>query len=106
MPLYPRSHHFIKPFIRAILGEFLDQMVFWNAIELQSKLEAFQVYNKHNRFHASLESDTPAQVGNGPKPDKPTWNITVAKRIAANSSSSRWLLNYDFEIHRCTIYRV
>jgi len=42
--------------------EFLDLTLFWNAVDLERKLEAFQDYYNHNRFRASLESYTTAQV--------------------------------------------
>jgi hypothetical protein len=33
-----------------------------HTVDLQKRLEAFQFYYNHNRFHASLAGDTPAQV--------------------------------------------
>ncbi|MEN8761979.1 MAG: hypothetical protein ABF290_06045, partial [Thiogranum sp.] len=33
-----------------------------NAVDLERKFEAFKDYYNHNRIHASLEGDTPAQV--------------------------------------------
>jgi len=45
-----------------IRREFLDQTLFWNSVDLKRKLGAFQDYYNHNRFHASLDDDTPAQV--------------------------------------------
>ena len=50
------------PPIGTIRREFLDLTLFWNAVDLERKLEAFKYYYNHNRFHASLEGDTPAQV--------------------------------------------
>ncbi len=58
----PRSHLFIERLIRTIRREFLDQTLFWNAVDLQRKLDVFQHYYNHIRFHASPEGDTPAQV--------------------------------------------
>jgi len=56
------SNHFIQPLIKTIRRASLDQTLFWNAVDLQRKLDAFQDYYNHNRFHASLEGDTPAQA--------------------------------------------
>jgi hypothetical protein len=60
-----------RPFVERLIGtircEFLDQTLFWNAVDLERKLEAFQDYFNHNRFHASLEGGAPAQVGGEPR---------------------------------------
>ncbi len=65
IPYTPISHPFVERLIGTIRREFLDQTLFWNAVDLQRKLDAFQHYYNHVRFHASLEGDTPAQ-GNRP----------------------------------------
>jgi len=62
VPYTPISHPFVERLIGTIRREFLDQTLFWNAVDLQRKLDAFQHYYNHIRFHASLEGDTPAQV--------------------------------------------
>jgi hypothetical protein len=49
--------------------EFLDQTLSWNAVDMERRLEAFQDYYYHSRFHASLEGETPAQVSGQSKPD-------------------------------------
>ncbi len=67
VPYTPVSHPFVERLIGTIRREFLDQALFWNSVDLKRKLEAFQDYYNHNRFHTSLEGDTPAQVGGGPK---------------------------------------
>jgi len=62
VPYTPISHPFVERLIRTIRREFLDQTLFWNAVDLERMLEAFQDYYNRNRFHASLEGDTPGQV--------------------------------------------
>ena len=62
------SHPFVERLIGTIRREFLDQTLFWNVVDLARRLEAFQDYYNHSRFHASLEGDTPAQVGGQPRP--------------------------------------
>jgi hypothetical protein len=63
--------HWVHPFVERLIGtvrrEFLDKTLFWNAVDLHKKLEAFQLYYNHNRFHASLEGGTPAQVSSESK---------------------------------------
>jgi hypothetical protein len=39
--------------------ELLDQVLFWNACDLERKLAEFQVYYNAARSHASLEGHTP-----------------------------------------------
>ena len=58
------SNRFIQPLIKTIRRAALDQTLFWNAVDLQRKLDTFQDYYNynHNRFHASLGGDTPVQV--------------------------------------------
>jgi len=62
VPYTPISHPFVERLIGTIRREFLDQTLFWNAVDLERKLEAFRIYYNHNRFPASLNGDTPAQV--------------------------------------------
>ena len=62
VPDTPISHPFVERLIGTIRREFLDKTLFWNAVDLQRKLDTFQDYYNHNRFHASLGGDTPAQV--------------------------------------------
>jgi hypothetical protein len=39
--------------------EFLDQVLFWNASDLERKLAEFQAYYNAARAHASLAGHTP-----------------------------------------------
>jgi putative transposase len=78
VPYTPISHPFVERLMGTIRREFLDNTFFWNAVELQRKLDAFQDYYNHNRFHASLGGGTPAQV-NG-----------ESKIRQANLESYRW----------------
>jgi transposase InsO family protein len=62
IPCVPLSHPFIERVIGTIRREFLDHQMFWNARDLERKLEDFQHYYNHYRVHASLGGQTPAQV--------------------------------------------
>ena len=62
VPYTPVSHAFVARLIGTIRREFLDQTLFWNAVDLERKLEAFQDYYNHSRLHSSLDGDTPAKV--------------------------------------------
>jgi len=56
------SNRVIHPIIRTIRREFLEQTLFWNAVDLERKLKALPNYYNHSRFHSSLDGNTPAQV--------------------------------------------
>ena len=59
----PRSHPFIERLIGTIRREFLDPTLFWNAVDLERKLETFKDYYNRSRTHASLGGSTPAETG-------------------------------------------
>ncbi len=70
VPFTPISHPFVERLIGTIRRELLDRTLFWNAFDLQRKLDPFAGYYNHSRVHASLDGDTPAQVGGEPKPTR------------------------------------
>ena len=47
VPYTPISHPFVERLIGTIRREFLDKTLFWNAVDLQRKLDAFQDYYNH-----------------------------------------------------------
>jgi len=55
----PFSHPFIGQLIETLRREFLDPMFFWNANDLERKLEGFRRYYNAHRVHTSLDGDTP-----------------------------------------------
>ena len=61
MPYAPVSHPFVERLIGTIRREVLDQLFFWNALDLTRKLEAFRCYYNEQRVHRSLNGSTPAQ---------------------------------------------
>jgi len=67
IPSVPLSHPFVERLIGTIRREWLDHLLFWNAQDLERKLEEFQNYYHHNRVHASLGGQTPAEVFGAPK---------------------------------------
>jgi hypothetical protein len=44
------------------LDRFLDHAIFWNASDLEKKLEEFHHYYNTHRVHTSLESNTPLET--------------------------------------------
>ena len=61
VPYVPVSHPFIERLIGTIRREVLDQMFFWNALDLTRKLEMFRCYYNEQRVHRSLCGTTPDQ---------------------------------------------
>ena len=59
VPYVPLSHPFVERLIGTIRREFIDQVLFWNARDLERKLAEFQTYYNAARGHASLEGHTP-----------------------------------------------
>jgi hypothetical protein len=56
------SHPFIERLIGTIRREFQDHTLFWNASDLERKLELFKDYYNHSRTHASLDGNRPAEI--------------------------------------------
>ena len=65
MPNVPLSHPFVERVIGTMRREFLDQVLFWNARDLERKLAEFLVYYNAARSHASLEGRTPLTFVSG-----------------------------------------
>ena len=61
----PVSHPFVERLIGTIRQEFLDQVLFWNAHDLERKLADFQASYNAARSHASLEGHTPLTFARG-----------------------------------------
>jgi transposase InsO family protein len=61
-PYTPLSHPFVERLIGTIRREFLDHTLFWNAVDLERKLETFIDYYNRSRTHASPGSNTPAEI--------------------------------------------
>jgi putative transposase len=62
LPCVPLSHPFVERLIGTIRREFLDQTLFWNAIDLVQKLEGFRQYYNTQRVHTALDDTTPAEM--------------------------------------------
>jgi hypothetical protein len=61
-PYTPLSHPFVERLIGTIRREFLDHTLFWNATDLERKLETFRQYYNTHRVHSSLDGDTPSEI--------------------------------------------
>lgn len=54
VPLVPRSHPFVERMIRTIREELLDQVLFWNQLDLERKLSGFRIYYNRYRAHGGI----------------------------------------------------
>ncbi len=59
VPGVPTSHPFIERVIGTARREYLDHLAFFNACDLQNKLDHFQTYYNETRAHSSLGMKTP-----------------------------------------------
>jgi len=65
VPYVPMSHPFVERLIGTVRREYLDQVFFWNAADLERKLGDFATYFNEQRTHSGLRGDTPSnQSGN------------------------------------------
>ena len=62
VPYTPLSHPFVERLIGTIRREYLDQKIFWNASDLERKLEEFRQYYNAHRAHTSLKGDAPSKI--------------------------------------------
>jgi len=65
VPHVPLSHPFVERLIGTMRREFLDQVLFWNAGDLERKRAEFQTYYNEARGHASLDGHTPLTFARG-----------------------------------------
>jgi len=61
VPYTPISHPFVERLIGSVRRELLDQTFFWNANDLQRKLDSYQQYFNNNRCHRGVSNVTPLQ---------------------------------------------
>jgi transposase InsO family protein len=62
VPYTPCSHPFVERLIGTLRREYLDHVFFWNANDLERKLEGYRQYYNANRVHTSLSGDTPSET--------------------------------------------
>jgi len=62
VPYTPVSHPFVERLIGSIRRELLDQVFFWNSVDLERKLGHYRLYFNQSRTHASLDGNMPAEV--------------------------------------------
>jgi len=64
VPYNPRTHPFVERLIGSVRREFLDQLLFLNAYDLENKLKQYQSYFNHARCHCAISGNTSLQKSN------------------------------------------
>ncbi len=59
VPYVPTSHPFVERLIGTVRREILDKTLYWNAYDLQNKLELFQKYYNKERCHYGIDGVMP-----------------------------------------------
>jgi len=59
VPNVPVSHPFVERLIGTIRREYLDHLFYWNAKDLQRKLDEFKSYFNQSRVHAGIGGTIP-----------------------------------------------
>ena len=80
IPYVPVSHPFVERLIGTIRREYLDRVLFWNAVDLTGKLEEFRLYYNGNRVHQSLSGRTPDERAGKPPPIHPALDCYAWQR--------------------------
>jgi transposase InsO family protein len=63
VPYVPLSHPFVERLIGTIRREYLDQVPFWGAFDLERKLLLFKEYYNQHRVHRGLDGAPPNEQG-------------------------------------------
>ncbi len=78
VPYVPLSHPFVERLIGTVRREYLDQVLFWGALDLERKLLLFKDYYNHERAHRGLNGAPPNEKGG------------IAEQKAARLDGYRW----------------
>ena len=68
VPNVPTSHPFVERLIGTLRREYLNRLFFWNALDLERKLQAYGFYYNSSRVHHSLSGNTPDEKSGKPRP--------------------------------------
>lgn len=58
VPYTRQSHPYVERLIGTTRREYLDQLLFWNALDLERKLNQFKCYYNNERGHSALDRNT------------------------------------------------
>ena len=61
LPHVPLVHPFVERLIGSVRRELLDHTLFWNATDLENKLQDYRYYYNEHRTHSGREGATPVE---------------------------------------------
>ena len=67
VPFTPVRHSFIERLIGSLQRELLNQLFFWNPVDLDRKLPSYADYYNTYRCHSGLGGATPNELAGGSK---------------------------------------
>ena len=103
IPYAPMSHPFIERVIGTIRREYLDDVPFWNSLDLARKLDQFQDYYNNHRTHDAHSGQSPTtftQTREQPHVDITDFGWQQHCYGAMVCFKRRYLLDYQFAMHR------
>jgi transposase InsO family protein len=68
VPNVPVSHPFVERLVGTLRREYLDRIFFWNARDLERKLQVYGFYYNSSRVHQSLSGNTPEEKSGKRRP--------------------------------------
>ena len=103
IPYAPMSHPFIERVIGTIRREYLDDVPFWNSLDLARKLDQFQDYYNNHRTHDAHSGQSPTtftQTREQPHVDITDFGWQQHCYGAMVCFKRRYLLDYQFAMPR------
>ena len=100
VPYVPLSRPFVERLVGTVRREYLDQMPFWNAQDLERKLDSFQEYYNCNRVHQGLEGQVPDPELAAKTSQQFASMTTAGNLTAAAYFNYQWRLELEFAPHR------
>lgn len=94
VPYVPLSHPFVERLIGTVRREYLDQVPFWSARDLERKLVSFQDYYNKDRAHRGLDGALPTNKVTSRIERSLAWMIFVGKNAAVVCISSQERFEY------------
>ena len=86
--------------IRGIRAEYLDQLFYWNAEDLERKLGVFKNYFNAVRAHQGLGETLRRRTQRNRHRRWLTWPVTLGKATATAQFSSQLLPDHQFAMFR------
>ena len=96
VPYTPPSQPFVERLIGTTQREFLDQVLFWNSVDLESKLSAFRDYYNLERVHTALTARCHSKSVEARAHNQQTWTAIGGRPTVEVSMNSRPLREYQF----------